>query len=84
MRPYGVSKGTALSVILERLCEQHELSEEAEGASPKVGWGDPNPNPNPKPKPKPKPKPNPDPKPNPKPTQAELNLTAIRPAYERI
>jgi len=36
VRPYGVSKGTALSVILERLCEQHELSEEAEGASPKV------------------------------------------------
>ena len=39
VRPYGVSKGTALSVILERLCEQHELSEEAEGTSPKVGWG---------------------------------------------
>ena len=36
VRPYGVSKGTALSIILERLCEQHELSEEAEGASPKV------------------------------------------------
>ena len=35
VRPYGVSKGTALSIILERLCEQHDLSEEAEGTSPK-------------------------------------------------
>jgi len=35
VRPYGVSKGTALAVIIERLCEQHDLSEEADCTSPK-------------------------------------------------
>ena len=37
MRPYGVSKGTALSIILERLSEQHDLCEEADGTSPVGG-----------------------------------------------
>lgn len=37
VRPYGVSKGTALSIILERLSEQHDLCEEADGTSPVGG-----------------------------------------------